>query len=206
MEKEINLKVTLEQARKWYFESDNVELTRLALQAFTLEELVGDHWQKIKTFDDVLEELGYSKENFAFHKSNLSKCPNYEHLLSLYKIDLIRTALNGKYWNPSFTKDKIYYPQLLLFKSYEKVKELTSTYYYLCGKVLAEGNPFYVVGNTFSFFTNGLGAFVFECSNSVDHILFSCKSAEIAMHFSKYFYKEMFNVLYGNQLKYKWIE
>jgi hypothetical protein len=206
MEKDLNLKITLEQARKWYFESDNVELARLALQAFTQEELIGEHWPEIKTFDDVLEEIGYSKSDFDFHKSNLSKCPNYEHLLALYKIDLIRTALNGQYWKPNFTTGKIYYPQILLFRTYKEVKMWPITHCYLCGRILIESESFYIVGNLCSGYNNEFGSYAFERSNSADHILFSCKSQEVAMHFSKYFYKEIFDVLYAHQLKYKWIE
>ena len=59
---ERNITVTLNKAKEW-FNSGNATLKEIALQAFSEEELTAFDFTKIKTFEDALTTLEYSKSN-----------------------------------------------------------------------------------------------------------------------------------------------
>ena len=57
---ERNITITFEKAIEWY-NSGNTSLKEIALQAFSKEELTTFDFTKIKTFEDALAILQYSK-------------------------------------------------------------------------------------------------------------------------------------------------
>ena len=87
---ERNVKISLEKAREWY-NSGNKSLKEVALQAFTEKELMAKPWENIKTFEDACMVLNISPNSvFLLHDS---------HLQSMYKLKIIRKALNDN-WEP----------------------------------------------------------------------------------------------------------
>jgi hypothetical protein len=120
-----------------------------------------------------------------------------EHIIALYKLDVIRQALNKDY-KPSLISGDFYYPGVRFYKSYEDAKEaVRKCGWTLCGKVKIEGTSYYLVGGCYDDSSNGLGFFCMGYGAvGASEGLLCCKSKEIAQHMSKYFAKEIFDAVY----------
>jgi hypothetical protein len=198
-----NISLTLEKAKERY-SSDSEDLKEVALQAYSKQELKTEDWERIKTFEDACDALGIDSSfelNGAVTKYGFRK-----HFTALYKLDIIRQALNKDY-KPSLVHGTIYYPWIRFYKSYDDAKSaVRSSNWKLCGKVEIEGTHYYLVGGDYYGYGNGLG--YFRCGSGVVSAslgLLCCKSREIAQHMSKYFAKEIFDAMYSHHSNYIWL-
>lgn len=89
-----NVTLTLEKAKEFY-NSGNVALKEVALQAFTQEELTAPKYTDIKTFEDACKALGIETYRVEYDLVRLSNAEGSlgEHLTAIYKLDIIRKAL-----------------------------------------------------------------------------------------------------------------
>lgn len=206
-----NVTLTLEKAIEFY-NSGNTALREVALQAFTKEELTNPEYTNIKTFEDACAAIGLSmyKAN-AYIKAILLKgeVGISQHLVAIYKLDIIRKALNGTDWKPKMADGNTYYGWV---KFYKKSSNIPSNKR-IIGKFIADGQKYLLAGGfqNYGFFT-GIGAFdsdsEYECGYlSVNLGLLCCKSAEIAQYMSEQFGKLIFDACYAQHIgAYKWID
>jgi hypothetical protein len=197
---ERNIKVTLEKAQEWY-NSDNQSLKEIALQAFSDREL-DLHWKKIKNFDQACDYLDIHPSLFhikglAYHFDLVT------HLTAVYKLDVIRKALN-KGFTPSLIKNTVYYPLIRIYREKSKAEESAALCNGTLYKVQISGDIYHLVGGDSTYEENGITkSFVPSCALCDTNLgLLHCKSQEIAAHMSKYFAKEIFNAMYGGNNTY----
>jgi hypothetical protein len=201
-----SLDITLEEAKR-FDKSDNKLLKRIAETAYTRSELDEPEWKNIKTFEDACNVLGIDSSfelNGAVTKYDFRK-----HLIALYKLDIIRQALNKDY-KPSLVHGVVYYPCIRFYKSYNNAENaVKSNDWEFCGKVEIKDTSYYLVSGDYNECNDGLGDFYY-CNLGYGVVfaspgLLCCESIEIVQHMSKYFAKEIFDALYANNIKdYKW--
>lgn len=207
-----NVTLTLEKAKEFY-NSGNTALREIALQAFTKEELITTlKFTDIKTFEDAVKALGLcicnieiDLEEFDDHRfeGNTS-----EHLKAIYKLDIIRKALN-KDWNPKMAEDSIYYPLVRLYPDGNKAKEVARNNSWAVKETFkANGEKYSMVGGDYRRCDYGLSRFGLGYGEIYTRIgLLGCKSKEIASHMSRYFAKEIFEACYAQHIgAYEWID
>ena len=192
---ERNVKISLEKAREWY-NSGNESLREVTLQAFKESELVEKPWELIKTFEDACRVLNIN--------------PNMIHLIfngqlkSMYKLKVIKKALNGAEWKPNLNTGTIYYP---LLRYYPKGSSYNSSWTPVANFRAKEDNKVYtLIGGDYSGYNGGLSHFWFEYGDVYpDSGLLACKSEEIAKYFGKTFGKLIFDAIYGQYNNYTWV-
>lgn len=191
---ERNITISLIQARNW-FRSGNDELSKLALEAFNKEELMGD-FRNITTFKKACEVLGLHYDTIISSISFIAKISITS--AAMFKLNIIRRALNLGY-DMNFAKNPrnsfLYYPCNPLATipegyNYYKV-QIDSGIFQIIGKVKIEGVRYNVLAGGVSYDVNsGLGGFNYQtgiCRCSSEVSLFGCATKEIAEHFGKYF-------------------
>ena len=203
-----NVTLTLEKAKEFY-NSVNTALKEVALQAFTQEELTTPKFTDIKTFSDAVEALGLDV-NYVMSDLEALECNNYSanHLGAIYKLDIIRKALN-KDWNPKMMEDSIYYPLVRLYPDGNKAKEVARNNSWAVKEIFkANGEKYYMVGGDYRRCDYGLSRFGFGYGEIYTSIgLLGCKSKEIASHMSRYFAKEIFEATYAQYIgAYEWVD
>lgn len=121
-----NIILTLEKAKEWY-NSGSEELKEIALQAYTEDELNEEEFRNIKTFEDACDALGILITQLCIDFDNIDGFENdyKEHLKAVYKLDIIRKALN-KDWKPGLVEDKVYYPFVRFYPAGKDVKEVAA--------------------------------------------------------------------------------
>lgn len=197
-----NITISIEEARK-YYNSNIEELKKIALQAFTKEELKGP-WSNIKTFDQACEYLNLAKE---VHIAPNIGFLEVKHLEAVYKMDIIRRALN---YDTRLRDDgTIYIPCLWITDKLKEANKMVKDYEWeIVGKLKLVNTIYYLVGSTYarsSSFMRRRGKYNDSNINAQEG-LFACKSPEIAAHMSRYFVKEMFDVIYSQDYSYTWME
>lgn len=198
-----NVTLTLEKAKEFY-NSGNSALKEIALQAFTEDELIVPEWQKIKTFGDSCKALGIEPSiiSFTFIPSEIA-----EHMRAIYKLDIIRKALNGD-WKPSLVEGSVYYPCVRFYTAGQKAREAASSNNWKLGEsFIADGKKYTLVGGGYSYYYGGLAFFGFRYGDVLPSLgLLGCRSEEIAKHMSRYFSKEIFEATYAHHVgTYEWI-
>lgn len=190
---ERNVKISLEKAKEWY-NSSNESLREVALQAFKEEELVENPWELIKTFEDACVVLDPDPVPLIYDT----------HLLNMYKLRIIRKALNGADWKPNLNTGTIYYPWMMY---YPKGSSYDSSWTPVANFKAKEDNKVYtLVGGDYNFYEGGLGSFGYGYGVVPAHRgLLGCKSKEIAEYFGITFGKLIFDVIYGQYDNYEWI-
>ena len=203
-----NVTLTLEKAKEFY-NSGNTALREVALQAFTLEELTTPKFTDIKTFWDAVKALGldihYVQIDLEALEYNIYSA---NHLGAIYKLDIIRKALN-KDWNPKMAEDSIYYPLVRLYPDGNKAKEVARNNSWAVKETFkANGEKYYMVGGDYRRCDYGLSRFGFGYGEIYTSIgLLGCKSKEIASHMSRYFAKEIFEATYAQYIgAYEWVD
>lgn len=89
-----NIAITLEKAKEWY-NSDNISLKEIALQAFNKEELDTFDFTKIKTFEDALNALEYTESTKVYIRNTINDISMYSKAsAAMSKLNIIRKALN----------------------------------------------------------------------------------------------------------------
>lgn len=96
-----NVSISLEQAREWYHNDCEV-LRRLALSAFTEEELA-----EPQTFEEVCERLGIGELNFHWESLQEKVLKTMERTSVSLKLGLIATYFN-KDWQPKANERKFF--------------------------------------------------------------------------------------------------
>lgn len=207
---ERNITLTLEKAREFY-NSSNEALKEIALQAYTEEELNTKGWQNIKTFEDACKALQLIPNSVKVDLDKLEgryfEGETSEHLVAIYKLDIIRKALNGN-WKPSLVKGKVYYPIVRFYPAGQKARTIASNNSLELGEsFIADGNKYTLVtGNTGTSFCEGLAMYAGYGDIRAENGLLGCKSKEIAKHMSRYFSKEIFEATYSQYVGlYKWV-
>lgn len=209
---ERDITVTLEKAKEWY-NSDNVTLKEIALQAFSKEELMS--FIEIKTFEDALNALGYvSFESRKTINETIKNLSFYSKAsAAMFKLNIIREALNRDYnlrltknaegqeyaWYPYFrfaTKDSTYYNDELKNSKYKKLGEISS-----------EGITYDVLGGG-AYYGGYAGLGDFDSSYGVGAAsanvgFLGCATKEIAKHFGKYFSILIIEAMYGDIIDIK---
>lgn len=202
-----NVTLTLQKAKEFY-KSGNAALKEVALQAFTKEELTTPNYTDIKTFWDACKALGMDLSRVEWDIDNLERLEGDlgDHLVAIYKLDIISKALNGSDWKPKMAEGDIYYSWV---KFYKKSSDIPSDKK-IIGNFIADGQRYFLVGG---FSTcgryNGLGYFDPGCGcrySSANLGLLCCKSAEIAQYMSEQFGKLIFDACYAHHIyAYEWI-
>lgn len=192
---ERNLTINLQEAREWY-KGTIKELRDLALKTFSKNELDPPKWQNIKTWQDVLDVLGITKDNTEVLPFKACYAA---------RVQMIREALNKGY-DMSLWKGTIWYPYFRI-GSEDNVKRHSD---FVCGNIVVEESQpgsdsrfLLVGGNASDGGSAGLGVFFSNfgvgLSNSTCGPL-GCATKEIAEHFGKYFYFEILASWYGNKI------
>ena len=202
-----NVTLTLQKAKEFY-NSGNDALKEVALQAFTKKELTTPEYTSIKTFEDACAALRMDINKVARDLNNLTCLEGGlgEHLRAIYKLDIIRKALNGTDWKPKMDKGNIYYGWV---RFYKKSSDIPSNKK-IVGNFIADGQKYILVGGfkTRGYF-DGLGAFYYGWGyggSDAHSGLLCCKSAEIAQYMSEQFGKLIFDACYTHHVGlYQWI-
>ena len=192
---ERNVKISLEKAREWY-NSGNESLKEVALQAFKESELVVNPWETIKTFEDACRVLNINPKTVDLIYD--------AHLQNMYKLQIVKRALNGADWEPKLNTGTIYYPWM---RYYPKGNSYDSSWKPVANFKAKEDNKVYtLVGGDYAYYDGGLG--VFGCGYgdvSALRGLLGCKSEEIAKYFGITFGKLIFDAIYGQYNNYTWV-
>jgi hypothetical protein len=188
--------LTVEKARDWY-RHGNSEMRSAALSVYTEDELK-EEWELIKTFEDACKAL-----NIVTFPYNCSK-----HIVALNKLDIIRKALNKDYQVNSVKKGS-FYPIFSLHENFNNAcasVQLGGGYIH---KLKIDKEDYYLVCGTSSFDGTVQHYYKLITNNAIYPYayfgLLNCKSELIANHMGKYFYKEIFDVCYIDNIHYEWI-
>lgn len=202
-----NVTLTLEKAKEFY-NSGNAALKEVALQAFTKEELTTPKYTDIKTFEDACKALGMDIDKVECDLTNLIYLEGGlgEHLTAIYKLDIIRKALNGADWKPKMAEGNIYYGWVKFYKKSSNIPYDKKT----IGNFIADGQKYILVGGFQNYrYYDGLGAFVsgYVYGNLNANLgLLCCKSKEIAQYMSEQFGKIIFDACYAHHIGlYRWL-
>lgn len=202
-----NVTLTFEKAKEFY-NSGNAALKEVALQAFTKEELTIPEWQNIKTFEDACKYLGLNMDFVNFALCNMENIEGGfgKHLTAIYKMDIIRKALNGD-WKPILVKGKVFHPFVRFYPANKAKDTANSNGWNLGTSFIFDGKKYTLVGGGCSGWSGyGVGNFVGGHGVvSANAGILCCKSEEIAQHMSRYFMKEIFEAVYAQYNgMYKW--
>lgn len=202
-----NVTLTLQKAKEFY-NSGNAALKEVALQAFTKEELTTPEYTNIKTFEDACKALGMDINKVARNLNSLTCLEGGlgEHLTAIYKLDIIRKALNGTDWKPKMTEGNTYYGWVRFYKKSSDVPSNKK----IIGNFIADEQKYLLVGGFGTCgYCDGISYFDFGCgcrSSSANLGLLCCKSAEIAKYMSEQFGKLIFDACYAHHVGlYQWI-
>lgn len=190
------VEISIEKAKEWY-KSGNASLKEVALQAFEESELMIEPWETIKTYEDACRALWINPNLVDFLPS--------AHLKNMYKLQIVKGALNGVYWTPELNTGTIYYPWM---RYYPKGNSYDSIWKPVANFKAKEDNKVYtlVVGN-YNSCGSGLGSFGGEYGVvNANRGLLGCKSKEIAEYFGITFGKLIFDAVYGQYKNYEWVE
>jgi hypothetical protein len=144
MEKrEIKFEISLEQAKQLY-KSGYELLKKMVLLVYSEDELEDKPWKNIKTFEDACNALGI---NSSFELNGaVTKYGFRKHLTALYKLDIIRQALNKDY-EPSLFCGKTFSPIIRLYKDKEDAIAVARNHdLELHGKVMIDSEDYYLLG------------------------------------------------------------
>lgn len=198
-----NVTLTLEKAKEFY-NSGNAALKEVALQAFTKEELTTPNYTDIRTFEDACKVLGMNMGHVEYDLGILGCLEGSlgDHLTAIYKLDIIRKALNGADWKPKMTEGDIYYGWVRFYKKSSDVPSNKK----IIGRFIADGQEYFLVGG---FWSVGLGHFASMCGYGYMVAAFGllcCKSIDIAKYMSEQFGKIIFDACYAHHIgSYQWI-
>jgi hypothetical protein len=201
-------------AAKHMYASGEQTLKEIALSCFSKKELHMEPYELLRSWNDI-KTYYLQKYNIDLEKrhSDLNNDSEYrlvvesEHIL---KMHYILKALNDRH--KSLYNEYVWYPTMQLYRDRESAQHVANTCINKClvGKVnifsYGFGDPkdFWIVtGVNFNDTT-----LLKDGEASSDYVLdanigmFACKSKDIAIHLGKYFYKEIFNLVYGRYKGY----
>ena len=209
--KERNITITIDKAKEWY-NSGNVTLKEIALQAFDKDELTFN-FKRITTFKKACDALGLNSDDMFYIIKNISTISKAS--AAMFKLNIIRKALNlgqdlhltknpkDSYiyypYNPFVTKSSTYY------KNYINSGEME-----IIGKIKSEGEEYNVLGGkAISNDYTGLGSFYSYTNIGHAHTVvgfLGCANKEIAQHLGKHFGMLITEAKYGDLSDFEIIE
>ena len=197
--------ITLEDAKKFY-NSENEELKKIALQAFSEDEILGKDFMKIKDFWDAVDFLGLDKFTVQNDLNNIKG--NFStQLISLYKLNIIKKALNGVDWEPSLVTNKYYESFVRVYRYKNDISDGEE----IIGEFISNGTNYFLTGGYSSIIEDESeeGILCFDDSqegySEPSFGLFGCKNEEIAKYMSIQFGKLIFDVCYSQYIGlYEW--
>lgn len=212
---ERTIAITLEKAKEWY-NSDNESFKEVALQAFSEEELNTFDFTKIKTFEDALNVLKYTKTIKICIRDAINDISIFSKAsAAMAQLNIIRKALNLDQ-DLHLTKDPkdshIYYPYnpfVMKNSAYYK-SELNSGKMEVIGEIKSERTLYNVLGGCAGC-CSGTGLSCFRPYGSVgfaDAVVgfLGCATEEIAQHFGKYFGMLITEAKYGDMVDFEIVE
>lgn len=181
-----NISLTPEKAHEWY--NKGGELKEIALQAFTEEELKKFSFKNIITFRDAVKALDINLPKVVRIIEQLEDISIAT--IETFKLNIIKKALNKNY-KLELIKNTIYYPAPFF-------TTVDSAYYdrVLKNGKLVEVAQFTINDKIYRLLGGGVDTF---------SGLFGCANEEIAKHMSIHFAKDIFEVKYGDTIKYEWL-
>lgn len=193
--------VSIEEARNWYKGDDNI-LKTLALRAFSEKEL-GHSFRDIKSFEDACNALDLDYDDLDSVIANMIIFGHSRASAAMFKLNIIRKALNFNY-NLDLTNDSsIYYPinPFVNENSVYWTDDIYSSKVEIIGKI-KDNEVIYNILSGQSFIcgaNNGLGDFNSDRGTG-DFTLASigCATKEIAEHFGRYFGMLITEAKYGD--------
>ena len=190
------VEISIEKAKEWY-KSGNASLKEVALQAFEESELMIEPWKTIKTYEDACRALWINPNLVDFLPS--------AHLKNMYKLQVVKGALNSVDWTPELNTGTIYYPWM---RYYPKCNSYDSSWKPVANFKSKEDNKVYtLVGGDCYYYGGGLGNFGYGSGDVYVHSgLLGCKSKEIAKYFGITFGKLIFDAIYSQYKNYEWVE
>lgn len=195
------IELTLRKAKDWY-NSHSAELREIALQAYTEDELKTFDFTDIQTVYDALKSLGMSYDTQVDILVNNYKCAS-PYLLAIYKLHIIRRALNRN-WKVDITKEiHIYCPRIRIYTSKEAKRVADANDWKLGSTFSVKGREYTIVGgDVYKHYVPGFDSIsTFSSINDIERImLLGCENKEIAEHMSRYFSKEIFDVIYSSAI------
>lgn len=202
-----NVTLTLQKAKEFY-NSDNAALKEVALQVFTQEELTTYNYTDIKTFEDACLALGMDMDRVKYDLWKLLNLEDNlgEHLTAIYKLDIIRKALNGADWKPKMAEGDIYCGLVRFYKKSSNVPSDKK----IIGNFIADEQKYLLVGGLMNRgCSDGLGNFYSRSGYGYPYTdlgLLCCKSAEIAKYMSEQFGKIIFDACFAHHVgSYEWL-
>lgn len=199
-----NITVTLDKTREW-FNSGNMSLKEIALQAFNKDELICN-FKNIKTFKDACDALNYDYIAASITSRNVAVFSRAS--AAAFKLNIVRRALNLGQDLCFAEKPKGYN----IYHPYNPITTVDSTYYKwelnldkmkIIGKIKNRGKEYYIYNGPADTGGSGDGLSNFYSSfgmgpgfNSTGFL--GCASKEIAEHFGKYFGMLITEAKYGD--------
>lgn len=204
-----NIKITLDEARKWY-NNGNTTLKEVILRAFSKDELVFN-FKNITSFEKACNALNLNYDIISIIVKDVATYSKAS--AAMFKLNIIRKALNlgqdlyltsnqgeyGIYWpdNPFIYENSLFY-----------YNEIVSGKIEVIGKIKNEKGLYNVLNkSSCNSSCTGLGSFNGKVGRSyADTGFLGCATKEIAEHFGKYFGMLITEAKYGDLLDFKVIE
>lgn len=206
------IEITLEEARKWYNDSDK-RLVHIALRAFKREELEASYYENIKTFEQALYALYPINNNMR--ESIISEVDNLNTIskasAARLKLKIIRQALNYNeglsfYHNEAMSDNAMFYPRIVLVRTdceYYYRPDYDNNNWKQTATIKIEDIKYDILGRVEDSCIGGLSGA--RKSTEVIHILpglglCGCARRYITEHFIKYFSTLMLVAIYGDDM------
>lgn len=199
------IEVSLQTARKWY-KSGNKALKKVALQAFSEEELTRKSFRDIKTVEDALQ---YLRDNnmckYLISEYQAAECDSYSEKVCEYRI-IVAALTNNE--ERKLKTGECWFP-VVQFCEIGKEKKCWGNK--KIGTIKHDGKKYAIVGgNANNGALAGLGYFDSYCgvSSSWASVGFrSVSSKEIAQYISEQFGRLLFEVHYGGvNCDWEWVD
>lgn len=193
--KERNITITIDKAREWY-NSENDTLKKIALQAFSENELKFD-FRSIKTFKEAYEVLNINYDNINSIIKDIIISGGGISSAVMLKLNIIKKALNLGQDLPFTENSKnpyLYYPYNPCVNKYSTLykSQLALGEMEIIGKIKAGKTEYNILGGGAMCSCAGVG-----CFGNYGEFL-GCATEEIAKHFGKYFGMTIIKAKYSN--------
>jgi hypothetical protein len=206
MEEEKLVHIDLETAKSLY-KSGNDTFKNIALQLYTENELDETRWENIKSFEDACNALGLVDTIVNDNLKSLNDCYNGSYLKALYKLEIIRQALNKDFDELSLFDGNVYYPFIVICDNFSDAnrnenEKASPKYPFIVNHEIR-----YVVLSFVDCSKRGIcNHSSYIGSISPELAILGCCTEDIAMHFGKYFTREIFDAMYSKNFSYNWVE
>lgn len=203
------IEISLAEAKRLY-KSKSSQAKRIALKAFTKEELEAFDFTEIKSFEDACKALGLNHDIESIVIKDIARVS--KATAAMFQVNIIRKALNLGY-DLSLTEDPknscIYYPyNPFVTESSNYYKEqLNKGIVKVIGKIENTGVLYNVLGGDFCD-SSLVGLGNFDSVTGIGYASFTvgllgCATRKIAEYFSEYFGMLITEANYGDIVDFK---